>query len=103
MHTIRLRHPWQCQLDGNSTVWTRKFNWLAELEAGEVVQLVVEPMTAETTLALNDVALAKETTGRFDITPLIAKSNRLVITTPSAPSDDSGQCPFEVQLEIVAG
>ena len=103
MHTIRLRHPWQCQLDGNSTVWTRKFNWPAELEAGEAVQLVVESMTVVTTLALNDVVLTGEPTGRFDITSLLAKSNRLAITTPAAPSDDSGQCPFEVRLEIVAG
>ncbi len=107
MHTIRLRHPWQCQLDGNSTVWTRNFNWPAELEAGEVVQLVVEPMAAETPLSLNDVSLndavlTEETTGRFDITSLLAKSNRLAITTQAAPSDDSGKCPFEVRLEIVA-
>ncbi len=103
MHTIRLRRPWQCQLDGNSTVWTRKFNWPAELEAGEVVQLVVEPMTSEATLSLNDAVLAEETSGRFDITSLIAKSNRLAITTSAAPSNDSGQCPFEVRLEIADG
>ena len=103
MHTICLRHPWQCQLDGNSTVWTRKFNWPAELEAGEIVQLVVEQLTAETTLTLNDVLLAEDVSGRFDITSLIAKSNRLAITTSSSPSDDSGQCPFEVRLEIVDG
>ncbi len=101
MHTIRLRHPWQCQLDGDIAVWTRKFNWPAELEADEVVQLVVESMTAETTFALNDEVLTEETTGRFDITSLLAKSNQLAITTPAAPSDDSGKCPFEVRLEIV--
>ncbi len=108
MHTIRLRHPWQCQLDGDVAVWTRKFNWPAELEAGEIVQLVVESMTSETTLtlnnaALNNVVLTEESTGRFSITSLLAKSNRLAITTQAAPSGDTEQCPFEVQLEIVAG
>ncbi len=103
MHTIRLRHPWQSQHVGDTTVWSRVFNWPAEPTPGEIVRLVVEPIDQGTTVSLNDAPLVSEPNGQFNITTLIAKSNRLAISTPAAPSDDSEKCPFEVRLEIVDG
>ncbi len=103
MHTIRLRHPWQCEPDGNATVWSRKFNWPADSTPGETVRLVVEPVTAAATLTLNGTPLTIGTDGRFDITSLLAKHNLLVITSSAAASGDTEQCPFDVRLEIVDG
>jgi len=101
MHTIRLRHPWQRESDGDAIVWSRKFNWPTELTPDETVQLVVESATTAATLTLNDTPLTTEADGRFDITALLAKHNRLAITSLAASSDDLEKCPFEVRLEIV--
>ncbi len=101
MHTIRLRNPWQCEPDGDVVVWSRKFNWPAELMPSERVQLVVEPVTVGTLLQLNGTVLASENLGRIDITSLIAKHNLLAVTSTGAPPDDPQKCPFEVRLEIV--
>jgi len=100
MHSIRLRHPWQSELHGNTTVWSRKFNWPAEPTPGEIVQLVVEPISSTTTFSLNDTPLTPVTDGRFDITALIAEHNRLMITTAASPPSDTKKFPFEVRLEI---
>ena len=100
MHTIRLRHPWQCEPDGDVVVWSRKFNWPSELMPGERVHLVVEPVAVGTVLRLNGTVLAGENAGRIDITSQIATHNLLAITSAGAPPDDSQKCPFEVRLEI---
>lgn len=103
MHNIRLRHPWQSQPGGDTTVWSRKFNWPAEATPGETVQLVVEPATVAATLTLNGTSLTTGADGRFDITAMLAKHNLLAITSSVASSGDSEQCPFDVRLEIVDG
>ena len=97
MHSIRLRHPWQSESDGGTIVWTRKFNWPADLVSGEVVQLVVEQTPSSAAITLNGKPLTATATGRFDITSSLAKHNRLAIAAPSA---DFERCPFEVRLEI---
>lgn len=96
MHCINLRHPWKSEVQGDSTRWSRKFNWPAELEAGEVVELVIEPASLATAIVLNDQPL--EIRERTDITPLLKKSSRLIITTSTGPD----ALPFAVKLEIKA-
>lgn len=94
MHCINLRHPWESEVQGDSTCWSRKFNWPAELEAGEFVELVIEPASLVTAIVLNDQSL--EIRERTDITTQLKKTNRLVITTPTGPD----ALPFAVKLEI---
>ena len=100
-HSIRLRHPWQCETAGEGVIWSRIFNWPAELEAGESVWLVIEPLTPMESVLLNGKMLSGNTPGRFDITAMIDGSNRLTISCTEAPNEAIEQCPFEVRLEIV--
>ena len=101
MHSIRLRHPWQCETAGDVTVWSRKFNWPAELESGESVQLAVEPISAAASITLNGEPLVDNLAGRFDISASVAKHNQLTIACASSPSTSTGKCPFDVRLEVV--
>ncbi len=103
MHTIRLRHPWQCEINGESTVWSRKFNWPAEPTPGEIVRLVIEPISASATVSLNGTLLGIDSSGLFDITASVAKHNLLTIEAPADSPMDSTKCPFDVRLEIVDG
>lgn len=96
MHCINLRHPWKSEVQDDLTRWSRKFNWPAELEVGEVVELVIEPASLATMIILNDQSL--EIRERTEITPQLKKSNRLVIITPAGPD----ALPFAVKLEIKA-
>ncbi|NOZ38693.1 MAG: hypothetical protein GXP24_00525, partial [Planctomycetes bacterium] len=93
MHSIRLRHPWQCERTDDTHVWSRKFNWPAELMPGETVQLVVEPMPLAATPTLNGTTLTTDANGGSDITSLLVKHNLLVITSSAASSGDPGRCP----------
>ena len=102
MHSIRLAHPWQSVSDGDTVVWSRKFNWPAELVPNEIVQLVVQQVPASAKIRLNSTPLNSGAAGRFDITSAIAKHNHLAIASPAAEIASSGECPFDVRLEIVA-
>lgn len=97
IHTIRLREPWKSELRGGQTVWTRNFNWPAGLTAREVVWLVIENLPASTGVEVNSQQLIADSPGKFNITKLIAESNRIAIATPTAA------CPFDVRLEIDEG
>jgi hypothetical protein len=100
IHTIRLREPWTSEpLDGK-TVWRRSFNWPAGLTAREVVWLVIEGLPATSTVEVNEEHLTADALGRFEITRLIAESNRIAITLADAGGDN---CPFDVRLEIDEG
>jgi len=104
MHTIRLRHPWTCELDGGLAVWTRNFNWPAGLVAREVVWLVIDPLTAEACVEVNGQSLTVETAStRFDITALITEFNRLSITLSDPTGAEENRCPMDVRLEIDEG
>jgi len=100
MHSIRLRHPWQCEQCDDTAVWSRKFNWPAESTPGEIIQLVIEPISSGTVVSLNGTSLKMAVGGHFDITLLMTRHNRLTITAPVDSSDDPGKCPFDVRLEI---
>jgi len=100
MHTIRLRHPWQCQPDGEGSLWSRKFNWPAELTPDEVAWLVVEGMVASAIVTLNDQPLVAESTGRYKVTTLLVGHNRLTLTHDEPPPENLRDCPFDVRLEI---
>jgi hypothetical protein len=104
MHTIRLRHPWTCELRGELAVWTRPFNWPAGLVAREVAWLVIEPLEAESLVEVNGQSLTAETaSGRFDITSLIQEYNRLAITVTDPTGAEENRCPLDVRLEIDEG
>ncbi len=94
MHCIHLRHPWQSHTRGESTVWSRKFNWPSQLESGDVVELVVEPVSLAAAITLNDQALALSS--RTDITAQLKTFNQVAIAAPTDPE----ACPFTVKLEI---
>lgn len=101
MHTIRLRHPWTCELAGAQAVWSRNFNWPAGQVVGEVVWLVIEPLAADTKVQLNGAALdVGKASGQFDVTKLIIESNRLTIELADTTGADESQCPLDVRLEI---
>ncbi len=100
VHTIRLRHPWQCESSADAIVWSRKFNWPAELSDDERVQLVIENAPAAITVTLNESAVSCNESGPADITKLLAVHNRLMISTANdAPPPE--RFPCEVRLEII--
>ena len=104
LHTIRLRHPWRCELDGASAVWTRRFNWPAGLVAREVVWLVIEPLPTEARVEVNGQPLARgDAPDRFDITALVTEYNRLTITLADPTGAQENRCPLDVRLEIDEG
>lgn len=102
LHTIRLRHPWQCESAGDTIVWSRKFNWPAELPDGELVQLVIENSSPTVTVTLNETALAFDRATSSEITNLLSTHNRLAISSPADENQSAEQCPYQVRLEVVA-
>ncbi len=101
IHTIRLRHPWTCEVVDGRAVWSRGFNWPAGLVAREVVWLVIEPPPTEATIRVNDQPLvASDLPGRFDITSLIVEFNRVTITLADSTGNVDSCCPWDVRLEI---
>lgn len=103
VHSIRLRHPWQCETTGGAVVWSRKFNWLAELAPGEIVQLVIEPINSDASVVLNGAQLAADTAERRDVTELLSRHNRLEISSPVPQGEPAQRCPYDVRLEISGG
>jgi hypothetical protein len=105
MHSIRLRHPWQCQPDGDSALWSRRFNWPAGLAFGEVAWLIIdefaESAAIELIVKLNGATLSAESAGRYLVTTRLARHNQLTISHPSPPPASPRHRPFEVRLEIV--
>ncbi|MEM8944617.1 MAG: hypothetical protein AAGD11_05480 [Planctomycetota bacterium] len=102
MHSIHLRHPWQCESVGDVIVWSRKFNWPAELDASEAVQLVVEKLPALARVTLNDSELGTASSVRFDVTSLLASHNSVTISLAGDDSIPTERFPYEVRLDIVA-
>lgn len=101
-HTIRLRHPWQCELSGETVIWSRKFNWPAELANDEAVQLVIEHATTADIFTLNDSTLDFDPAQPIDITSLLRGHNRLTISSDVVDDRTYEKFPYEVRLEIVA-
>lgn len=100
-HAIRLRHPWQCRACDGGARWQRTFNWPAGLIAGESARLVIEGLPPTATVEFNDQSIVEGPAGHFDITPTLARYNRLAIQIASAESSDQTECPYDVRLEIV--
>ena len=100
IHTIRLRHPWKCELDGALAVWRRPFNWPAGLVAREAVWLVIDPLPTDTRVELNGQLLVDPASNRFDITSLVSDHNRLSITLTDPDGAKENRCPLDVRLEI---
>ena len=101
MHSIHLRHPWQSEPQADSVVWSRAFNWPAKLDAGEVVQLVVEKVPASASVRLNDRELGAASQIRFDVTSLLAARNKVTIFIAESESTPAERFPYEVRLDIV--
>ena len=100
-HTISLRHPWQCQPCDGGSRWIRRFNWPAELTAGETALLVIQDLPTTARVELNNQPIADDHAGNFDITTRLARSNQLAIKIPDAETTDSTECPYPVSLQIV--
>ena len=103
VHTIRLRHPWQCQPREVGVCWTRSFHWPAGLTPREIARLVIEGLPASATVELNGERLQQSETDQFDVTRLLAAHNRLAIAIPEGSPTNETECPFDVRLEIVEG
>jgi len=101
IHTIRLRHPWQSEPCELGTRWLRSFNWPAGLVANEIARLVIDPLPTSAVVQLNGQTLTTETAGQFDITPLLAEHNRIILELNDSASPGDTNCPLEVHLEIV--
>lgn len=102
LHTIRLRHPWQCETTSDAIVWSRKFNWPAEPDERERLRLVAEGLPTSAQWTLNGQPIAFQPPTTCDITDLIAIHNRLLITIAASEGDLPERFPYEVRLEIVA-
>lgn len=91
----------------------RRFNTPTGLEPTTTVWLVVEPPRSRGTIRLNEVELGqvRQAAGRFDITPLLAEHNRLVVDVEHPLFEDdassyeaaTGGLTGEVRLEIDQG
>ena len=104
MHTIRLRHPWTCELHDGMAHWSRGFNWPAGLTPREVVWLVIDPLPADARVELNGQPLsAAEVPGRFNVTSLIGEYNRVIIQLSESTGATKSECPLDVKLEIDEG
>ncbi len=103
IHTIRLRHPWQCEPCAAGARWVRPFNWPAGLTPREIVWLVIDPVPMAATVLLSGKPLVAEVNGRFEITRLLIEFNTLAIEIPEDFSPEKTACPFDVRLEIVEG
>ena len=103
MHTIRLRHPWQCEPRGKGCCWVRSFNWPAGLLPREVAWLVIEALPDGAAVRLSGKPLVAGASGRFDISESIAPFNQITIEVPDVAASDETECPWEVRLEIVEG
>jgi len=101
IHTIRLRHPWQHEPCELGTRWLRSFNWPAGLVAREIARLVIDRLPTSAVVQLNGQTLVAEADGQFDITPLLAEHNRIVLELTDSASPRDTDCPLEVRLEIV--
>ena len=101
MHTIRLRHPWQCETVAGRAEWSRSFNWPPDNDEVTAIFLVIEPWPPEATVTLNSEPLDESVSpGRFAVTAMIRDSNRLQISLP-AEHVAQEQFPLEVRLDIV--
>ena len=100
MHSIRLRHPWQCESTQDGVCWSRSFNWPAGIGPRESAWLVIEGLPALATVALSGKPLTGDESGRFEVTELLALHNRLTIEIPDGTLTDETECPYNVRLEI---
>lgn len=101
MHTIRLRHPWECQACDAGVRWLRPFNWPTGLTDGETARLVVEGLPNTAKIVLNEQVLVLVGEGVFDISTALVRHNRLAIEISGAEPTDQTECPYDVRLEIV--
>lgn len=103
IHTIRLKHPWQCEPCAAGARWLRSFNWPAGLTPREAVRLVIDGLPEGAAVWLSGKPLAGDADGRFDVTRLIADFNELAIEVGDSPPAGETECPWDVWLEIVEG
>jgi hypothetical protein len=98
MHVIRLREPWQVELQQGCCLFRRRFNCPTGLERGDVVRLVVDDLPPDAVVRLNGAALDQKESP-WDIFQHLQPSNLIEIEPPEGASIDPR--PFgEVRLEI---
>jgi hypothetical protein len=103
MHTIRLRHPWQCEPSATGVCWSRFFNWPAGIQPREKARLVIEGMPDSATVALRGKPLTAGRPGEFDVTESLSLHNRLTICLADGTPTGGTECPFDVRLDIFEG
>jgi len=99
IHTIRLRHPWKCDVQEGRVRWARSFNWPAGLTPRERVALVIEGLPVGARVTFNGEELVDE----FDVTGMIQLHNRITIEYATAQEPEDLSFPCEVRLDIDEG
>jgi hypothetical protein len=108
-HSFRLRDPWQCEaLAQGGVLWTRAFHRPTGLEEDDALWLVCSGLPTEATVTVNGQPVPRTAAGRneFDVTDLLAETNRIEIAissdlAPSASRLAPSAFPFDVRLGVV--
>ncbi len=107
-HRIRLRRPWQCRLQGDRVLWSRRFGRPTGLEPGDTVWIVVEQCPAAGALLLNGRPIGQLSSGtaesRFEVTALVEPRNEMVLDLAAVFPDSSAapdSPPGVVSLEVI--
>jgi len=103
VHTIRLRAPWHCLTEGETTIWRRLFGCPTGLGHSDRVRLVVEPSNAATRVDLNGRLLPPLSQGAgFLVTGALLARNEVVLYMKSTAATETcpAEPPCQVRLEI---
>lgn len=106
LHRIRLRRPWQCQVLGDRTRWTRRFGRPTGLSPEERIWLVFEGFPTGSSGSLNGQPLGQGEGGQlgpYEVTHRLELRNELVLETPlvaESPRTPADDPPGLVFLEI---
>jgi len=105
MHVIRLRDPWEVETIQGVVRYRRWFNKPTGIDAGTIVQLVIDDLDPTARVELNDEPLAvlsPDNPQSWPITEQLCSRNAVTIDIDGA--GETAQRPFgEVRLEIGIG
>ena len=98
MHTIRLREPWEVEIQPDRVLYRRHFNRPTGLGPGDVVRLVIDDLPAGATVSFNGEQLVSSDSC-WDISARLRPRSAILIHL--AANESPRERPFgEVRLEI---
>ncbi len=109
-HSFRLRDPWQCERTAEgATRWSRVFHRPTGLEPDDALWLVCSGLPAGALVSINNQRLTPPDhsgTNQFDVTTLLANSNRVELEVPPASQVPAFGAlppgfPYDVRLGVV--